>query len=162
MKKVYKINSASEMKKFGETFAKNICEKRRAAGGGALVIALEGELGAGKTQFAKGFAKGLGIKQQISSPTFVICRSYKIPSRPKNICPGFSDFFHIDLYRLQKSAELEALDIKKILSGGNLVVIEWPALVKKILPPDTLWISFETVGKNTRQITVFGKGLNQR
>lgn len=154
MKKVYEINSAREMKKFGEKFAMSVCRNRKKTSTGALVVALEGELGAGKTQFAKGFAKGLGIKQRISSPTFVICRSYKIPCGKTNACPNFTDFYHIDLYRLQKLVDLDSLGLKKVLSGNNLVVIEWPALAKKIFPPATLWLNFKTIAQNTRQITM--------
>lgn len=142
------------MREFGRAFAQSICKTGQNPGSAARVIALSGELGAGKTQFAKGFARGLGIRQTVNSPTFVICRSYKISAKNKDSGAGFEKFFHIDCYRLQSSRDLAGLDLKKILADKkNLVIIEWPGLVKKILPRDTLWMDFESAGKNIRRVT---------
>lgn len=153
MKKAYKINSAAEMKKFGETFVGSICQNRKKLTMGALVIALAGELGAGKTQFAKGCALGLGIKQRINSPTFVICRSYKIPTGEKNTCPALERFFHIDCYRLRSAAEADAINIKKILADPkNIAVIEWPEIINSLLPKKTWRLRLAATGKNTRQV----------
>ncbi|MFH0906976.1 MAG: tRNA (adenosine(37)-N6)-threonylcarbamoyltransferase complex ATPase subunit type 1 TsaE [bacterium] len=112
----------------------------------ALVIGLCGELGAGKTTFIQGFAKGLGIKEQITSPTFVILKNYNIPCW---------SFYHIDCYRLTKSKDLIDLDFKEIINKPkNIIVIEWAGRVKKVLPKNTLWMKFEYLDKDKRKITL--------
>lgn len=102
--------SVNETKKFAAKLAKDFLK------GG--VIALSGELGAGKTTFAQGFAQGLGIKGKIISPTFLIIRQYPIPNQ-KNF------FYHIDLYRLE-NIDLKNSGLEEILSDPeNVVLIEW-------------------------------------
>lgn len=91
------------------------------------IIALYGELGAGKTTFAQGFAKGLGIKDKIISPTFLIIRQYPIPNRE-------NFFYHIDLYRLEE-IDLKSSGLEEIISDpGNVVLIEWANKISKYLP----------------------------
>jgi tRNA threonylcarbamoyladenosine biosynthesis protein TsaE len=159
MKTVYKIPSAKKMQQLGKLLAQTICESPDKSSGGAVVVALTGDLGAGKTQFAKGFARGLGITQQISSPTFVICRSYKIPGNKINPCPCFEIFFHIDCYRLEGACQADAIDIKNIIANErNIVVIEWPEVISSELPGKVLKIKFETIGKNSREI-IFDTGF---
>jgi tRNA threonylcarbamoyladenosine biosynthesis protein TsaE len=82
-----------------------------------FVLALEGELGAGKTTFLQGFAKGLGIKEKILSPTFVIMRRYGI----RNTKYGILNFYHIDCYRIQKPKEILDLGVKEIISNFEFV-----------------------------------------
>lgn len=162
MKFVYKINSAREMKNLGKSLAGFVCENRKKTNMKAFVIALNGELGAGKTQFIKGLAQGLGIKQPISSPTFVICKSYKIPGAKKNLCPGFDNFYHLDCYRLRSAAEAGTINLKEIIaSARNLVVIEWPQAISGMLPVNTLWLDFETISKNSRQVVIPAAGFNR-
>ena len=113
---------------------------------GALVIGLEGELGAGKTSFVQGFAKGLGVKEKVLSPTFVILKKYALSS--------FQYFYHIDCYRLQNPKELLVLGWKEIIANPqHIVVIEWADRVKKILPKDRISISFKTTKDHERSIT---------
>lgn len=103
----------------------------------ALVISLEGELGSGKTTFSQGFAKGLGIKERILSPTFLIARKFQIPDS------RFQTFYHIDCYRLKKAKELLELGFKKMVENPRaIVLIEWGNRVKRILPKHTLHIAF--------------------
>jgi len=112
----------------------------------AMVIGLEGELGSGKTTFVQGLAKGLGIKEKITSPTFVILKKYEIRN---------TNFYHIDCYRLNSAQELLDLGFKEIIiQSENLVVIEWAERVRKILLRDTLWIKFEHFNENKRGITI--------
>ncbi|MBU4348090.1 tRNA (adenosine(37)-N6)-threonylcarbamoyltransferase complex ATPase subunit type 1 TsaE [Patescibacteria group bacterium] len=113
-----------------------------------IVIALSGELGSGKTAFVQGFIKALGVKSHIPSPTFVIYRKYKIKDK---------DYFvyHFDLYRIQKSKEIVDLGFKKIINplagkSRNIVLIEWPEKIKKILPKNTVWIDFKH-GENEKE-----------
>lgn len=112
------------------------------------VIALTGDLGAGKTTFVQGFAKGLGIKDKIISPTFVLMRSHKIPKSKKIL-------FHIDLYRLEKISQFKDIGIEELLNDLNhLILIEWAEKIKKILPKNTTWINFKSLDENTRKIDI--------
>lgn len=108
----------------------------------ALVIALFGELGSGKTTFTQGFARGLGIKGKIISPTFIIMRRHK-------------NFYHFDAYRLKNEKDILALGWKEIINNpGNIVLIEWAEKIKKILPRKCVKIYFEHVDKNKRKIII--------
>jgi len=110
-----------------------------------LVIALTGNLGSGKTTFVQGFAKGLGIKQRIISPTFILMRKYG------------ENFYHVDLYRLEGNIESEVrnLGIEDIWKDPkNIVVIEWAEKIKKMIPKSAQWIKFENLGKDERKITI--------
>lgn len=115
---------------------------------GALVLALKGDLGAGKTTFIQGLGKALGVKEKILSPTFVIMKHF-------NILDGeyFSNFYHLDCYRIEGAGDLEVLNFKKIIDEQkNLVVIEWAERIKKALPKDALWIEFNHKGNDLREI----------
>ena len=113
----------------------------------AVAIALEGELGAGKTTFVKGFARALGIKFHITSPTFVILRNYQLPTA------NFQLLFHIDAYRLRDHRDLISLGIKELLADPtNIVLIEWSDRVRKILPAKYIRIHIDHMGIKTRKI----------
>lgn len=104
-----------------------------------LILALIGELGAGKTTFVQGFAKGLGVKDKIISPTFIIIRQY-----PTN-------FYHIDLYRVNSFQEL---GLKEILENpDNIILIEWAEKIKD-LPKNTIKITIEKLDGDKRLITI--------
>jgi len=131
--------SAKETQKVGRFLAEETMKGKRIKGK-AIIIALEGDLGGGKTTFVQGFAKGLGIKDKITSPTFVIFKKY--------------DFlYHVDCYRIE-SKDLLELDFNEMINNENIVVIEWAERVKKILPKDTLWLKFEYLDKNKRKIII--------
>lgn len=138
-------NSALETEKLGEKLAKDIKK------GG--VIALYGELGAGKTTFTKGLARGLGIKKRIVSPTFIFIRSYIINQQSAINNQQF--FYHIDLYRINKSKDARGLGLEEILADSeNIVVIEWAGRIKEILPKKTIEISFKYLNKGQREIRI--------
>lgn len=122
----------------------------------ACVVALSGDLGAGKTTFAQGFANGLGIKHRIVSPTFLIFRRYSITASPKGSRGNIAHrkhLYHIDLYRIHSSKELSSLGFKSILySPSNIVLIEWADKIKKILPKNTIWLKFEHGKKENERI----------
>lgn len=119
----------------------------------AVVIGLEGDLGGGKTTFLQGFAKGLGIKEKITSPTFVIMKKFKINHLTIKPFSHFGHFYHIDCYRLQNPKELLDLDFKEIISDPkNIVAIEWAEKIKKIIPKETLTLKFDFINRNTRKI----------
>lgn len=120
--------------------------------GDARVLALSGDLGAGKTTFTKALAKELGIVEHITSPTFVIQKSYSIPNNA-----DYKKLVHIDAYRLESGADAEVLDLQNTLQEqGNLVVIEWAENIKSALPKDALQIHFEYIDEITRRITFGG------
>jgi len=122
----------------------------------ALVISLEGNLGAGKTTFTQGFARGLGIKARILSPTFVLVRKFFIPrsSRSKTH-PSEHFFYHIDCYRLRKPKELLDLGWREALRDpGSIVLVEWGDKIRGILPGDFLRIVFGVRGKKEREISI--------
>lgn len=118
----------------------------------ALVLALKGELGAGKTSFVQGLAKGLGVKENVLSPTFLIVKSYNLQTK------NYKLFYHIDCYRLEKPKELLDLGWKDIIENPkNIVAVEWAERVKSILSKDTLWISFFHGSKLTRRDIIVGE-----
>ncbi|RSJ65298.1 tRNA threonylcarbamoyladenosine biosynthesis protein TsaE [Streptococcus oralis] len=90
------------------------------------VLILSGELGAGKTTFTKGLAKGLGIRQMIKSPTYTIVREYE----------GRLPLYHLDVYRIEGDAD--SIDLDEFLFGGGVTVIEWGHLLGEDLPDSYL------------------------
>ncbi len=146
MNKPFIAENAKETQKFAVKFAKNILKTRS---GKAVVIGLTGELGAGKTVFAKGFAKGLGIKEVVVSPTFVLERIYRLKGK------NFKLFVHIDAYRFEKAKELSDLGFKDLIRNShNIILIEWADNVKKILPDNSMKIKFEHIKNNQRKIII--------
>lgn len=116
----------------------------------ATVVALQGDLGAGKTTFTQGFAHTLGIKRRLISPTFVIMRRYPIRAGGATIRAKFKNLYHIDAYRFKKADALEALGFHEILEDpAAIVLIEWPENVKKLLPRGTTWLKFRHGKKKT-------------
>lgn len=111
------------------------------------IFALSGELGAGKTIFVQGFAKALGIKDKIISPTFVLMRQHQIPNTKKIL-------YHIDLYRLENITDVEQLGFEEIWSNpNNIILIEWAEKLNK-LPKGTTKISIEKEGPNKRKFLI--------
>lgn len=156
-------NSKEQTQKFAAEMAKEILA--RAIGNEAVVLALSGDLGAGKTTFTQGFIKSLGVKNHITSPTFVIFRKYEFnsvssdaplwrgsESRPeRRERQGKRNVYHFDLYRIEKTEEILDLGFKEIISNPeNIVLVEWPEKIKNVLPKNTIWIEFGH-GKNLDQ-----------
>ena len=147
MKKEYIASSSVQTKKIARSLAPLFLKKRSKKH--ALIIALGGELGSGKTTFLQGFAKGLGIREKILSPTFVIYRKFSI------FHFQFSNFYHIDCYRIQKPKELLDLNFKKLISDPqNIIAIEWADKIKKIMPKNSVWIHFKFINEKTRKISI--------
>lgn len=109
------------------------------------VVALYGDLGAGKTVFAKGLVQGLGIKQKVTSPTFVFCKIYK----SKNLV-----VYHIDLYRGEKISDFAQLGLDEIFADNVITIIEWPERLKDKLPKKRVDIYINKVDEKTRSIEV--------
>jgi len=151
MKPKHITNSASQTKKIGRILAKEILKTKRQKR--AIILGLEGDLGGGKTTFLKGLAKGLGIREKILSPTFIIIRRFKIPSRTTSA--RFKNLYHMDCYRISKPKEILDLGFKKIASQSqNIVAVEWADRLQKILPKDILILKFKFISKNKREIKI--------
>lgn len=135
----FKSSSAEKTKAIASRLAKEINHG---------IIALTGDLGAGKTTFTQGIARGLGIKDKIISPTFVLIRQHQIPKTKKIL-------YHIDLYRLEGNIDIKSLGIEEIIrSPNNIVLIEWAEKIKEYLPKDTIFISIKIIDKNNREIYI--------
>ena len=135
MRKITK--SIKETHKLAEKLAKDILNTKSDK---AAVLALVGELGSGKTTFTQGFAKALDIKEQITSPTFVILKRFK-------------NLIHIDAYRIDDPKEILDLGWEEMLDNSkNIILIEWAEKIKKILPKSYYLIKFEHKSESERTI----------
>lgn len=115
----------------------------------ATVFALKGDLGAGKTAFVKAIAKYVGIPHEITSPTFVIMKSYVITSHTL-----FKTLVHIDAYRIESDDEMRILKFGEILNDPtNLVCIEWPEKIQNLIPTNARVVEFTLNQDGTRDIT---------
>ena len=122
--------------------AKNLAEKLAKTVRGGEVFALVGELGSGKTTFAKHFGKALGVKNTITSPTFILMQEYPAVRNEKGRQPLF--FYHLDMYRAFSPADVAALGLEQIWGQPNTVTaIEWADKIQRLLPPKTTFIYFK-------------------
>jgi len=117
---------------------------------GGDIYALVGDLGGGKTLFTKYFARGLGIKKTITSPSFLLMKIYQVNIR------GIKRFCHVDVYRLKKPVEIVEIGLKEYLGDRQTVtVIEWADKIKKVLAPyKSTQLHFKFIDKNSRKITI--------
>jgi len=137
-----------ETQKIAEVFAREILSAKPES---AIVIGLEGDLGAGKTTFTKGFAKGLGIKEEMKSPTFILMRIFQIP-RSNNQ----KHFLHFDAYRIDNAKEFAALGFRELLKNkNNILLVEWSDRIKKLLPKNYFRFVFKHGEKNIREIKLY-------
>ena len=129
-------NSAEETESFGREFAQNVK--------GGDVLALTGELGAGKTQFVKGLAAGLGAATPATSPTFTLLHEYS---------GGRLAVYHFDFFRIEDRPSAELLGLDEYFFGDGVSVIEWADKFPELIPADARWVSFETKSETQRAIT---------
>jgi tRNA threonylcarbamoyladenosine biosynthesis protein TsaE len=113
------------------------------------VICLQGDLGAGKTTFVQGIAKGWGSLDSVSSPTFIIVNVYRRADQ--------SQLFHMDAYRLDSQLEAEELDLDSMLAQGPLL-IEWPERVDGLVPNERLWVKLEHLDEEEREMKFKASG----
>ena len=124
--------------------------------GEATVIALTGDLGAGKTALVKEFGKILGVREEITSPTFVVMKSYTIPSHPV-----YTTLTHIDAYRIESDDEMRVLGFAELLKDKmRLICIEWPEKIQNLIPNDTLMVTFVLNNDGTRNITMNNQNIH--
>jgi tRNA threonylcarbamoyladenosine biosynthesis protein TsaE len=109
----------------------------------ATVLSLIGELGAGKTEFVKGLALGLGIDTEVTSPTFTLIHEYRGGRHP---------LFHMDFYRLREERELDEIGLDEYLRAGGICAIEWADKFPSRLPPDSIKVFFRIDDEDRREI----------
>ena len=113
------------------------------------VIALEGELGSGKTTLVRGLAQGMGFSgEEVTSPSFTLVNEYNGPL----------PFFHIDLYRLRDAGELHEIGYEEYITEAGVAVIEWADRVRYAIPHESLWITLRYHGEEIREIVMQPQG----
>jgi tRNA threonylcarbamoyladenosine biosynthesis protein TsaE len=131
--------SSKELQEIGAGFAKTLAPSEA-----ATVVALSGELGAGKTTFVQAIARELGIDRVVASPTFVIEKIYTLPHKTSR---GFARLVHIDAYRLRFVKELAVLGWGELVQApGNLILVEWPEKVASLIPPSAIRVRIDIDG----------------
>ena len=129
-------HSEEETEKSGERLASGLtC---------GSIVALYGDLGSGKTVFVRGMARGLGINDFVSSPTFTIVNEYA----------GNKELFHFDMYRLTGESELFDIGWEDYLARGGICAVEWSEKVTGAFPGNEVRVSFERLSENSRKITI--------
>ena len=145
------IKGPKKMKEFAAEFARELS--------GGTVLALHGELGSGKTTFVGGLAEGLGVGHNVTSPTFNVMKLYAVDSS----CGPVQDkkimrLYHIDCYRIDSPEDLRNLGFHEWLSDAHgLVVVEWAAKVRGLLPADAIELRFVHLGDDCRRIEITGR-----
>ncbi len=131
---------------------KNLGKKIGMAMRSGMVIALIGDLGAGKTLLVQGLASGLDVPSEhyVASPSYTLINEY----------PGRFRLFHIDLYRLNSRNDLEDIGLYEILSGPGVVAIEWAERLKEDMPVEHLSVNIEVISAEKRKITITAYGHN--
>ncbi len=134
-------SSQEETEALGRRLAKDCLQKE-----GTVFLALEGDLGSGKTTFLQGLGEGLGVKDYVTSPTFVIYKKYQ-GERGRVL-------YHFDAYRITEK-DLEVLNFNEVVSGeNNIVAVEWSENIKESLPEKKIKISFSVTEENKRRLIV--------
>ena len=143
----YITKDFQETQTLGKKLAQEILE--RGVQSSAVVLALHGDLGAGKTTFLQGLAQGLKITEVVNSPTFVIMKKFAI------LQSGFQYFYHFDLYRLENEKDLEFLELEELLQDPkNIIAIEWPERMKSLPDKNIIIIKSKHLGDNQRELTI--------
>ena len=136
----FKTNNAKETEELGLRIGQALR--------GGEILAMTGDLGAGKTTMTKSLASGLDIDEHITSPTFTIVNEYE----------GRLKLFHFDVYRIADVEEMYDLGFEEYIYSGGVCIIEWSNLIEEILPDDTINIQILYIDDNKRQINITGKG----
>ena len=124
--------------------------QRRLAAGNGAVIALQGTLGAGKTTFARGVARGLGIAEAVTSPTYQLVLEYE-GSLEGGVPVAF---YHIDLYRVDSSAELASLALDDFIHGAGVALVEWAEHAGDTLPEASIRVRIEIADDLSRRLEI--------
>ena len=141
----YITHSPEETEAIGEKLAKNLAP--------GTVLAYRGDLGAGKTAFTRGLARGLGYRDSVTSPTYTIVNEY---------LGGRLPLFHFDMYRLASDDDLWDIGWEDYLERGGVCAVEWSENVTDALPEDTVWVRIAREGDTGRSITIKGVELPRK
>ena len=128
-------SSAEQTRSWGERLAAQLLP--------GDVVSLSGCMGAGKSELARGIARGLGVAETVSSPTFVMLQAYHSGRLP---------FYHFDWYRLHGIEELTELSMEEYLGGDGIAVVEWPERAAEAIPTDHLRVTLVPLGAEEREI----------
>ena len=130
-------NSAAETRELGEQLAKRLEP--------GDVVLLRGDLGAGKSDLTRGIARGLGVRETVTSPSFTILNVYE-----SGRCP----LYHFDWYRLESADELYELGLDEYIGGDGIAVVEWPERCPEVVPERFVRIDIRATGDETREIAI--------
>ena len=133
----WKSDSPEDTEKAGREFALSLGDKN-------AVVALYGELGAGKSCFVRGAAVSLGVSDRVSSPTFSIINCYS----------GKKAVYHMDAYRLKSASEILRIGFEDYVADDSVCFIEWPGRIESLLPEGTIKVRFTIKGETAREISV--------
>jgi tRNA threonylcarbamoyladenosine biosynthesis protein TsaE len=139
---IFHTNSPEETEKIGEMLAQKLAP--------GTIIAYQGDLGAGKTAFTRGLARGLGCTEQVTSPTYTIVNEY---------LRGRMPLFHFDMYRLRSADDLWGIGWDDYLDRGGICAVEWSENVVEAME-DAITVTIEKTGEDSRRITVEGVDLD--
>lgn len=114
---------------------------------GGDVIAFRGGLGAGKTTMTRGISVGMGLGDEVTSPTFALMNEYR---------SGADSLCHFDMYRIGSAEELDAIGFYERLEEGAVLAVEWSENIDEALPPQTIYIEIDRVGDDCREIEIIG------
>jgi len=137
---LYESLSAEETMNVAETSAKKLSP--------GTIVCLSGDLGSGKTVFAKGFARGLGVSSDVTSPTFAIINSYN---------SGVVPFHHFDVYRIKNISEMEDTGYEDYFYGDGVCLVEWAEMIAELIPSNAVWVKITkdlNVGSDYRRIEI--------
>ena len=129
---VFISNSQAETEKFAESYAKTLKPYD--------VVLLDGDMGAGKTHFAKGIAKGLGVQEEVTSPTYAYMNDYD------------GVLFHYDCYRIESVEQAESLGLADYFDMGGICLVEWSQNIAPLLPKRVKRVIIKKIDENTREI----------
>ena len=132
------ISSLKDIDKAAHSFIQNM--------GDSTVFAFYGKMGAGKTTFIKALCTGLGIEDEVNSPTFAIINEYRSATTAELV-------YHFDFYRIKKLEEVYDLGYEDYFYCGALCLIEWPELIEELLPADTVRVSIEELPDGSRRLS---------
>ncbi len=161
MKKNIVSGNIKQTEKIAKDFVEELFFSKLSLGQKAIVAGLSGELGSGKTTFAQSFAKALGIKERVISPTFVLMKKHEIRStksetNSKFKIQKFKTLIHIDAYRIKNPEEMFDLGWEEMIENPeNIILVEWPENIKKIFPKNYFLLKFGHVDEKKRAIDIF-------
>lgn len=145
MTNTHHITSVAEL----DPIISELIAKQKEHGNSTVVIALSGELGAGKTTFTQQLAKQLGVTEPVTSPTFTLMKQYTTTDST------YGSLVHIDAYRIESAAELVPLHLESVFTAPNTIVsVEWPEHIASIMPRNAIAVTMASADQTTRSVII--------